>query len=308
MRMEPFSVDIDQEVLDDLRTRIQGTRWPDRSPGAAWEQGTDIDYLRDVLAYWADGFDWREQERRLNELDHFRAEVDGVRIHFVHERARGGDGLPLILTHGWPSAFVEYVPLVPLLTDPVSHGIDGPGFDVVVPSLPGYGFSGRPPTTGATTRHTARLWHALMRGLGYERYGAHGGDFGAGVATYMALDQPEPMLGLHLGNLEIPPYTGEGSRPLSDAERDYLAQDARWAERERGDSASQSTQPQTLGYALHDSPAGLAAWVLEKWRSWTDFGGQPESRVSRDFLLTLVPRYWVTQRITPSIRDYYDNR
>ena len=134
MRVEPFSIDIDQDVLDDLRTRIQGTRWPHRSPGAAWEQGTDIDYLRDVLAYWADGFDWREQERRLNELDHFRAEIDGVRIHFVHERARGGDGLPLILIHGWPSAFVEYVPLVPLLTDPLSHGIDGPGFDVVVPS------------------------------------------------------------------------------------------------------------------------------------------------------------------------------
>ena len=308
MRVEPFSIDIDQDVLDDLRTRIQGTRWPHRSPGAAWEQGTDIDYLRDLLAYWADGFDWREQERRLNELDHFRAEIDGVRIHFVHERARGGDGLPLILTHGWPSAFVEYVPLVPLLTDPLSHGIDGPGFDVVVPSLPGYGFSGRPPTTGATTRHTARLWHALMRGLGYERYGAHGGDFGAGVATYMALDQPEPMLGLHLGNLEIPPYTGEGSRPLSDAERDYLAQDARWAERERGYSAIQSTKPQTIGYALNDSPAGLAAWVLEKWRSWTDSGGQPESRLSRDFLLTLVTLYWVTQTITPSIRDYYDNR
>ena len=308
MHVEPFSIDVDQEVLDDLRTRIRNTRWPDQLPDAGWDQGTDIAYLRDVLAYWADGFDWREQERRLNELDHFRAEVDGVRIHFVHQRARGGDGVPLVLTHGWPSAFVEFLPVLPLLTDPRSHGIDGPGFDVVVPSLPGYGFSERPARAGVTTRYTARLWHALMRGLGYERYGAHGGDFGAGVATYMALDEPEPMLGLHLGNLEIPPYTGEGSRPLSDAERECLAQNARWAERERGYSAIQSTKPQTLGYALNDSPAGLAAWILEKWRSWTDSGGQPESRLSRDFLLTLVTLYWVTQTITPSIRDYFDNR
>jgi len=308
MHVEPFSIDVDQEVLDDLRTRIRNTRWPHQLPDAGWDQGTDIAYLRDVLAYWADGFDWREQERRLNELDNFRADVDGVRIHFVHERARGEGALPLILTHGWPSAFVEFLPVLPLLTDPRSHGIDGPGFDVVVPSLPGYGFSERPARAGVTTRYTARLWHALMRGLGYERYGAHGGDFGAGVATYMALDKPERILGLHLGNLEIPPYTGEGSRPLSDAEREYLAQNAAWAERERGYSAIQSTKPQTLGYALNDSPAGLAAWILEKWRSWTDSGGQPESRLSRDFLLTLMTLYWVTQTITPSIRDYFDNR
>ena len=308
MRIEPFKIEVDASVLADLRSRILNTRWPDQLPDAGWDQGTDIAYLRDVLAYWADGFDWREQERRLNELDHFRAEVDGVRIHFVHERARGGDGVPLVLTHGWPSAFVEFLPMLPLLTDPQSHGIDGPGFDVVVPSLPGYGFSERPARAGVTTRHTARLWHALMRGLGYERYGAHGGDFGAGVATYMALDKPERILGLHLGNLEIPPYTGEGSRPLSDAERECLAQNARWAERERGYSAIQSTKPQTLGYALNDSPAGLAAWILEKWRSWTDSGGRPESRLSRDSLLTLVTLYWVTQTITPSIRDYFDNR
>src|SRR6266516_96965 len=308
MRPQPFTIQVDDQLLSDLRERIRNTRWPDQLPAAAWEQGTDVDYLREVLGYWADRFDWRARERELNEFDHFRAELDGTRIHFVHERATGGRGTPLILTHGWPSAFVELLPLVPLLTDPETHGIEGPAFDVVVPSLPGYAFSERPARMGVTTRQTAALWHRLMRGLGYERYGAHGGDFGAGVATYMALDDPEPMLGLHLSNLEVAPHTGEGARPLSDAEREYVAQNRRWSERERGYSAIQSTKPQTLGYALNDSPAGLAAWILEKWRSWSDCGGDIESRFSRDFLLTIVTLYWVTGTITSSMRDYYDNR
>ena len=308
MHSQPFTIQVDDRVLSDLRDRIRNTRWPAQLPDAAWEQGTDVDYLRDVLAYWAEGFDWRERERELNELDQFLAELGGTRIHYVHERAPGGDGTPLILTHGWPSTFVELLPLVPLLTDPGAHDIDGPAFDVVVPSLPGYGFSERPARMGVTTRETAALWHRLMRGLGYERYGAHGGDFGAGVATYMALDDPRPILGLHLSNLEVDPHTGEGSRPLTDAEREFLAQNRRWAERERGYSAIQSTKPQTLAYALNDSPAGLAAWILEKWRSWSDSGGDLESRFSRDFLLTIVTLYWVTQTITSSMRDYYDNR
>jgi pimeloyl-ACP methyl ester carboxylesterase len=226
----------------------------------------------------------------------------------VHERARGGDGLPLILTHGWPSTFAELLPLVPLLTDPVAHGIEGPAFDVVIASLPGYGFSERPPRTGVTTRATARRWHELMRGLGYERYGAQGGDFGAAVATYMALDDPAPMLGLHLTTAEVAPYMGPGSRPPSDAERVYLDAYGRWEERERGYSAIQSTKPQTLAYALSDSPAGLAAWIVEKWRSWTDSGGDLDAHLERDFLLTVVTLYWVSGGVASSIRDYYDNR
>jgi pimeloyl-ACP methyl ester carboxylesterase len=306
--VEPFSIAVDDEVLADLRWRIQRTRWPEAAPGAPWEQGTDLDYLRDVLAHWVDEFDWRARERELNAFSHFRAEVDGVRIHFVHERARGGHGTPLILTHGWPSSFVELLALVPLLTDPGANGIEGAAFDVVVPSLPGYGYSERPSRTGVTTRSTAGLWHQLMRGLGYERYGAQGGDFGAAVSTFMALDDPGPMIGLHLSNLDNDPYTGPGSRPLSDAERTYVAERQSWLDRERGYAAIQSTKPQTLGYALNDSPAGLAAWILEKWRAWADSGGDPERRFSRDFLLTVVTLYWATATITSSMRDYFDNR
>jgi pimeloyl-ACP methyl ester carboxylesterase len=308
VHVAPFSIRLDDEVLSDLRSRIRATRWPDAAPGDAWSQGTDLAYLKDLLGYWADGFDWREQERRLNTFHHFHADIDGVRVHFVHERAPRSQGIPLILTHGWPSTFAEFLPLVPLLTDPKEHGIDGPAFDVVVASLPGYGFSERPARTGVTSRYTARLWHALMRGLGYESYGAQGGDFGAGVATYMALDDPGAMLGIHLSTAEIPPYTGQGSRPLSANERRYMGQNDRWAAFERGYSAIQSTKPQTVGYGLNDSPAGLAAWIVEKWRSWTDSHGDPATHLSRDFLLTTITLYWATQTITPSFRDYYDNR
>ena len=305
----PFSIRLDDAVLSDLRSRVRATRWPDAAPGDAWSQGTDLAYLRDLLSYWGDGFDWRAQERRLNAVHHFHADIDGAKVHFVHERARpGGGGIPLILTHGWPSTFAEYLPLVPLLTDPREHGIDGPAFDVVIASLPGYGFSERPARTGVTSRDTARRWHALMRGLGYDRYGAHGGDFGAGVATYMALDDPDPMLGIHLSTAEIAPYTGPRSRPLSADERRYVEQNDHWATTERGYSAIQSTKPQTVGYGLNDSPAGLAAWIVEKWRSWTDSRGDPDTHLSRDFLLTTITLYWATQTIAPSLRDYYDNR
>jgi pimeloyl-ACP methyl ester carboxylesterase len=308
LRLESFSVRIDEEVLADLRRRIRSTRWPDPAPGAPWGQGVDLEYVRRLLAHWAETFDWRARERELNAFHQFRAELDGVRIHFVHERAARGRAIPLILTHGWPSAFVELLPLVPLLTDPDAHGIDGPAFDVVIPSLPGYGFSERPARTGVDYRYTAGLWHALMRGLGYERYAAQGGDFGAGVATFMALDDPGPVIGIHLSNLELAPYTGPGSRPLSLAETAYLQRNESWWRKEGGYKAIQATKPQTLGYGLTDSPAGLAAWILEKWRSWADSGGDLEARFSRDFLLTLLTIYWATRTITPSMRDYFDNR
>ncbi len=311
MRVEPFEIAVEDETLADLRARIEATRWPDQLPDIGWDQGAELGYLKRLLAYWADGFDWRARERELNALSHFRVELDGVRVHFVHERARGGDapGIPLILTHGWPSSFAEYLALVPLLTDPGAHGIDGPAFDLVIPSLPGYGFSERPARTGVTTRYTAGLWHQLMRELGYSRYGTGGGDFGAGVASYMALDDPErAIIGLHLTNLELDPYTGPGSRPLSPDERAYRDQVSAWDAVERGYSSIQSTKPQTVGYGLTDSPAGLAAWITEKWRSWTDSGGDLESNLSRDFMLTLLTLWWATGSVTATLRDYYDNR
>src|SRR5213595_2909837 len=308
LQITPFSIHIEPEILSDLQERIRKTRWPDQAPGDAWEQGTDLEYLRQLLAYWAGEFDWQAQERELNAAAQFRAELDGVHIHFVHERAPRGGGIPLILTHGWPSTFVELLPLVPLLTDPAAHGIDGPAFDVVIPSLPGYGFSERPARTGVNYRYTAGLWHRLMRELGYDRYGVGGGDFGAGVATLMALDEPDRVLGVHLSTMEMLPYTGPGAPPLTDAEQRYAAQNADWAARERGYSLIQSTKPQTVGYGLTDSPAGLAAWIVEKWRSWSDSGGDVGARFSRDFLLTLLTVYWATGTITSSMRDYYDNR
>jgi pimeloyl-ACP methyl ester carboxylesterase len=294
VEIEPFAIDLGDDLLDDLRARIRATRWPPPAPGGPWAQGADLEYLRALLAYWADGFDWRARERELNSFSHFRAELDGVRVHFVHERSPGGDGIPLVLTHGWPSAFVEYLGLVPLLRD---------RFDLVLPSLPGYGFSERP--ARSSYRDVARRWHALMQGLGYERYGVGGGDFGAGVATVMALDEPERVLGVHLTNLEPAPAD---ERAPGAAEQAYLDENRRWAEVERGYSAIQSTKPQTVAYGLADSPAGLAAWVLEKWRSWTDSGGDLDARFGRDFLLTLLTIYWATGTIATSVRDYWDNR
>ncbi len=305
---DPFSIRIEDGVLSDLRARIHNTRWPDQAPDVAWEQGADRAFLRELLAYWADAFDWRAQERLLNKFTHLRADLDGVHIHIVHERAVHGHGIPLILTHGWPSTFVELLPLVPLLTDPAAHGIDGPAFDVVIPSLPGYGFSDRPAQTGVNYRYTAGLWRRLMQGLGYERYGAYGTDLGAGVSTFMALDDPNAMIGIHVSNLEIAPYTGPGSRPLSEAERAYLARNEAWWQAEGGYKAIQATKPQTLGYGLNDSLAGLAAWILEKWRSWADSRGDLDGRFSREFLLTTLTIYWATQTIMSSMRDYVDNR
>ncbi|MGH8882464.1 MAG: epoxide hydrolase family protein [Stackebrandtia sp.] len=288
-----FTVHVPDEVLDDLCARIRSTRWPPAAPVEPWEQGTDLDYLRGLLTYWASGFDWRAQEAELNELDHYRVHLDGVPIHFVHQKARNGNGIPLILTHGWPSLFLEYLPLVPLLTD---------RFDLVIPSLPGYGFSGRPDRTGVNYRYVAELWHRLMRLLGYTRYGAAGGDFGSGVSTLMALDDPTSMLGIYVSTLELDGYRGPESRPLSTAEQSYLESRASWDARERGYSHIQSTKPQTVGYALNDSPAGLAAWILEKWHSWA------AADVDPDHLLTMLTIYWATQSVTTSLRDYYDNR
>jgi pimeloyl-ACP methyl ester carboxylesterase len=298
MRIDAYPLAISDEVLTDLRERIRHTRWPGPAPGDPWSQGVDLAYLRDLLSYWADGFDWRVQERWLNTYQHYLAEVDGVPIHLVHHRGNGNGG-PLVLTHGWPSTFVELLGLVDRL---------GAEFDLVVPSLPGYSFSQRPPRTGVDRAYVAGMWHTLMQGLGYERYGAHGGDFGAGVATLMALQQPDRVVGIHLSTAEMQPYTGPGSAPLTVEEQAYVDHVASWDETERGYSAVQSTRPQTLGYGLNDSPSGLAAWVLDKWRSWSDSGGDLDARFGRDALLTMLTIWWASESITSSMRDYFDNR
>jgi pimeloyl-ACP methyl ester carboxylesterase len=296
LRIAPFDIHVEERVLDDLRRRLRDTRWPDPAPGAPWEQGTDLDYLRDLVHYWIEEFDWRAQEARLNSYEQFMSEVDGVRVHLAHRRSGKP---PLVLTHGWPSTFAEMLPLVDRLAD---------DFDLVVPSLPGYGFSSRPAQVGVDRFRVARLWHGLMQGLGYERYGATGGDFGAGVATSMALTEPDRITGIHLSTSELTPYLGPGSPALTRDEQAYVDHVARWDETERGYSAIQSTRPQTLGYGLTDSPVGLAAWLVEKWRAWSDSGGDLDAHIGRDALLTTITLYWVTGSITSSMRDYYDNR
>lgn len=284
--MEPFRIHIAGDLLDDLRTRLRRARWPEQIPGIGWEQGAELNWLQRLVSYWTNEFDWRAWERKLAALNHFKWEG----IHFVHQRAASGRGVPLILTHGWPSSFLEYLRVLPMLPD----------FDVVVPSLPGYGFSERPPEVGINYRYVSHRWHRLMSELGYTRYGAGGGDFGAGVSTLLALDHPRSVIGIHLTNLELTPEVDDAD--LSQAERSYIATRRHWDATERGYSAIQSTKPQTVGYALNDSPVGLAAYLGEKWRSWTDIT-PPD-----DFLCATFTLYWVTQTITSSMRDYWDNR
>jgi pimeloyl-ACP methyl ester carboxylesterase len=291
----PFTIAVADEVLEDLRTRLRSTRWPEAAPGAPWEQGTDLTFLQALVRTWAEDFDWRGQERRLNVYPHFTTEIEGIRVHFVHQRSGRP---PLLLTHGWPSCFVELLPLVDRLSDE---------YDLIVPSLPGYGFSSRP-ARGIDTAQTARLWLELMHRLGYDRFGAIGGDFGAAVTTRLALLAPQRATRILLTTSEMRPTLGADSPALTDAERAYLEHLDRWDSSERGYSAIQSTRPQTLGYGLSDSPAGLAAWLLEKWRSWSDSSGDVVQHFGTDFLLTVLTLYWCTNTITSSMRDYYDQR
>ncbi len=286
--MEPFRIHVPDEVLNDLRARLRQTRWPDQIPGIEWGQGTELEWLKRLVSYWADEFDWRVWERKLNAFDHFIWEG----IHFMRQCAASGRGLPLILTHGWPGSFLDYVDMLPMLRE----------FDVVVPSLPGYGFSQRPPKAGINYRYVAERWHGLMSELGYSRYGAGGNDFGSGVTTLLAFDHPESVIGIHLTTLEsdLTPTVDEAD--LSNAERSYLAVIREWDTTERGYSAIQSTKPQTIGYGLNDSPVGLAAYLGEKWHSWSDV------TPSSDFLCATLTLYWVTETITSSMRDYWDNR
>jgi pimeloyl-ACP methyl ester carboxylesterase len=305
MDVKPFEVQVTEEVLDDLQARLARTRWPDEIADAGWEQGTNLALLKELVGYWIDRFDWREQEQKFNRFTHFRAEVDGFGLHFIHERGEGPDPLPLILTHGWPSTFIEFSKIIPLLTDPEAYGGDPTdSFDVVVPSLPGYGFSDRPTEQGFSWR-IPELWVELMEGLGYERFAAHGGDIGGMVTNLLGLKHPERLVGIHV-TFPAEPYVGPGAPKLTDRERAFVEERPRGPEVEGAYAHVQRTRPQTLSYGLNDSPTGLAAWIVEKWRNWSDSEGNVEHRFTKDELLTTVTLYWVTRTIGSSFRVYYD--
>jgi pimeloyl-ACP methyl ester carboxylesterase len=304
--VQPFFIQIPESTLDDLRERLRRTRWPDEVLDSGWDYGTNLGYLMELVAYWRDEFDWREQERRLNELSHFRTDIDGSGIHFIHARGNGPAPFPLVLTHGWPSSFFELTKLVPLLTDPAAHGGDpADAFDIVVPSMPGFGFSSRP-TEPFVSARVADLWAQLMQRLGYERFGAHGGDIGGGVTARLGQFHPEAVAGIHVTN--VYGSIGQHDPPPTDAERRHLDQQARWERDEGAYGDLQGTRPQTLAYGLNDSPAGLAAWIVEKYRAWSDNDGSVERVFSKDELLTNITIYWVTETIGSSFRPYWDSR
>ncbi len=310
MDAKPFKVEVSDAVLENLQRRLADTRWPDEIPGAGWDYGSNLAYIQELVAYWRSGFDWRAQERLINTMRHYKATVAGMGIHFIHETGTGPSPMPLVLTHGWPGTFFEMHKIMPLLTDPGSHGGDpADAFDVVVPSMPGYGFSDHTSQRGMHVLRTSDMWVELMQGLGYSRFGAHGGDWGASVTNYLGYAYPQNLIGIHTTSITRPtPYMGPGSKPLSEAEKTLLEQREAWVQAEGGYAHIQGTKPQTLSYGLNDSPTGLAAWIVEKYRTWSDCNGDVESRFSKDVLLTTVMIYWVTQTINSSTRLYYETQ
>ena len=307
MEIHPFVVDVAQATLDDLRDRLARTRWPDEVEDAGWDYGANLAYMRELVEYWRTSFDWRAEERAMNALPHFRAVVEGIGIHVIHMRGRGPAPMPLLITHGWPSSFVEMLALIPLLADPGAHGGDpADAFDVIVPSVPGFGFSDRP-GRGVTRSRVAGLWARLMEGLGYARYAAHGNDIGAVITGWLAVDAPERVIALHtLMPTFPPPMIGPDVRPLTEAEQAFAELQGRWQQEEGGYNLIQETRPQTLGYGLHDSPVGLAAWIVEKWRAWTDPAGDLNRYFTKDLLLANVTLYWVTGTANAANRSYYE--
>ena len=309
--IEPFTIDVPDSVLADLRERLARARMPDEPEGVGWQLGMNQAYLRQLVEYWRDEFDWRAQERRLNRLEQFKTTIDGLDIHFVHRRSAEPDAFPLILTHGWPGTFAEFDKVIEPLTDPVAHGGRAEdAFHVVAPSIPGYGFSDRPPQLGYGRDRTGAIFAELMARLGYERYGAQGGDLGAGISRWLAANDAEHVAGLHLNLCTAGPPDPENPTAGVPPEEIALMEEraAFWTDEERGYSHMHGTKPQTLGYSLNDSPVGLAAWIVEKYRSWCDCDGNPETRFSKDELLTTLTIYWATETATSAARYYYEGR
>ncbi len=310
MTIRPFTIRIPDEAIQDLRRRLQATRWPVSFDDAGWEDGASLSFIKRLVDHWLHRFDWREQEERLNRLPHYMTTVDGLDIHFVHQRGTGPSPLPLVVTHGWPGSFTEMEHLIPLLADPGAHGGDpADAFHVVVPSLPGYGLSPTPSRSDVSSREIAILWRGLMAGLGYERFAAQGGDHGAGVSIWLARLFPENSCGIHLNFMpgSYQPAV-EATTPITADEQAFLDRRMAWSTLEGAYAALHATKPQTLAFSLTDSPVGLAAWIAEKFRSWTDCDGDLERVVSMDTLLTDISLYWFGGSLNASLRLYKQNR
>ncbi|MFD8733828.1 epoxide hydrolase family protein [Streptomyces sp. NPDC059618] len=305
----PFTARTDPAALDDLRSRLRATRWPDAPEDAGWSLGTDLGYLRELVSYWADGFDWPAREAELARLPRFRVRLGGLGIHFVHARAvaPAGPALPLVLSHGWPDSFWRYTKVIPLLTDPGAHGGDpADAFDVIVPDMPGYGHSERPAGRPLDSIAVAGLWAELMEVLGYGRFGAAGGDIGSHVSRYLALDHPDRVVAVHRMDGGLPVFSGDPA-DLTPEERSWMEDGAAWGATEGAYAAMHRTKPQTAAVGLYDSPAALAAWIVEKLRAWSDCGGDVERAFTKDEILTNVTLYWLTGTIGSSMRMYAAN-
>jgi microsomal epoxide hydrolase len=306
MTPRPFTLHVPDEVLADLRARLARVRWPDEAPGSGWTHGASLAYMKELVAYWLDKYDWRQHEARLNRWKQFTVPIGGIDLHFVHEPGVGPAPMPLLLSHGWPGSIVEFERIIPLLTDPGRFGGDpADAFTVVAPSLPGYTLSFQPgqPRRGPT--EMADLFATLMTDvLGYRRFAAQGGDWGAFITSWLGAAYPERLAGIHVNLLAVRrDQTPTG--PPTDDEKRYLEQFAHWMREESGYLQIQGTKPQSLAYGLTDSPVGLCAWIVEKFRTWSDCGGDVERRFSKDVLLTNVMLYWVTGAIGSSFWPYY---
>jgi pimeloyl-ACP methyl ester carboxylesterase len=291
-QITPFEIKIGDDQIADLKQRLANTRWADKETVDDWSQGIPLSYLKEVCNYWAKEYDWRDREAKLNRFPQFKTELNGLDIHFIHVASPEPNATPLIMTHGWPGSIVEFQKVIGPLTDPVAHGGKAEdAFHVVCPSLPGYGFSGKPTEPGWGVEKIADTWAALMARLGYDKYLAQGGDWGAMVTTCVGGQDPEHCLGIHL-NMPIAPPTPDSMNDLSELEQAALAGMQHYQEKDSGYSKQQSTRPQSLGYALVDSPVGQAGWILEKFWSWTDCNGHPENALTRDEMLDNVMLYW----------------
>lgn len=307
--LKPFRIAVPDATLDDLRLRLSRVRWPDEAPDAPWRYGSSLGYMKDLVAYWRDVYDWRAQEAELNGLAQFTAEVGGIKLHFIHQEGQGPAPIPLLLSHGWPGSIVEFQRIIPMLTDPQRFGADPQdAFTVVAPSLPGYAFSFTEHQPRLGIAAMADLFAILMREvLGYPRFGAQGGDWGGSITSYLGYAYPDRLLGIHLNFLPIGRDPGAVAQPTAE-ERNYFQTLAAWLNEETGYQWIQGTRPQTLAFGLTDSPVGLAAWLVEKFRAWTDCGGEIERALSKDAMLTNIMLYWTTAAINSSFWPYYDRR